>query len=178
MGLDAIFEPIWNRTWVRAANPTEARDGTTLGAGTNTLENRFRFTNGIARVGFGANMPLSEQQSLTFEAGGQLRAICYRLDQWDAIQQSRTASTQHWNEWTRSWGLSVRFASADLHYRGRLTTGAGRPGFDDNGGGFLVTDRAALAPGSDFIGGIPQFGLRFADVRAVTHQISVSVPIR
>jgi hypothetical protein len=181
MGLDAIYEPIWSRTWVRAVEPTEARDGTMLDAGMNTLDNRFRFTNGIARVGLGATMPLSETQSLRFEAGGQLRAIRYHLEQSDAIQQSRSTSTQSWNEWTRSWGLSVRFASADVHYRGRLTTGAGRPGFDDTGGiiAVAVDDRAAPVPGGGgFGGGFSQFGLRFADVRAITHQISVSVPIR
>jgi hypothetical protein len=177
MGLDAIYEPIWSRTWVRAANPTETRNGATLDAGTNTLENRFRFTNGIARAGLGATVPLSKTESVTFEAGGQLRAIRYHLDQWDAIQQSRSASTQNWNEWTRSWGVSVRFASADLHYRGRLTTGAGRPGFDDNGGIIALDARAAPVPGG-FTSAIPQFGLRFADVRAITQQISVSLPIR
>jgi len=130
-------------------------------------------------VGLGLTMPLSETQSLRFEGGGQLRAIRYHLEQSDAIQGSRSTSTQSWNEWTRSWGLSVRFASADVHYRGRLTTGAGRPGFDDTGGAIAIDDRAAPVPGGGgFGGGFSQFGLRFADVRAITHQISVSVPIR
>jgi hypothetical protein len=163
---------------VRAAEPTEARDGTLLGAGTNTLDNHFRFTNGIARAGVGLTFPLSETQSLRFEAGGQLRAVRYHLEQQDAIQQASTTSTQSWNEWSRSWGLSVRFAGADVQYRGRLTTGAGRPGFDDGGGIIAVDDRAVPTPGGGFGIGVPQFGLRFADVRAITHQISVSVPIR
>jgi len=178
MGLDAIYEPIWSRSWVRAAEPTETRNGLTLDAGANTLENRFRFANAITRVGLAATVPLSKDQSVTFESGGQLRAIRYHLDQWDAIQQSRSASTQNWNEWTRSWGVTVRFAGADLHYRGRLTTGAGRPGFDDNGGAFAVEDRAAPVPGGGFTSSVFPFGLTFADVRATTHQISVSVPIR
>lgn len=178
LGLDAIYEPIWSRTWVRAATPTETRTGTTLDAGANTLENRFRFTNGIARAGLAATLPLSKEESVTFETGGQLRAIRYHLDQRDAIQQSSSASTQNWNEWTRSWGVNIRLASAELHYRGRLTTGAGRPGFDDNGGIIAVAGTAATVPVGSFAPPIPQFGLRFADVRATTHQISVSVPIR
>jgi hypothetical protein len=179
MGLDAIYEPIWSQTWVRAATPTETRQGVMLDAGTNTLENRFRFANGIARAGFAATLPLSKDQSVTFETGGQLRAIRYHVNQWDAIQESRSASTQNWNEWTRSWGMSVRFASAELHYRGRLTTGAGRPGFDDtSGGGVIIDDRAAPVPGSGFSSSIPQFGLTFGNVRSTTHQIAISVPIR
>jgi hypothetical protein len=179
LGADAILEPIWSRTWVRADRPTETRQGLTLGEGTNTLDNRFRFTNGIARVGLAATLPLSTEQSITFESGGQLRAIRYHLDQRDAIEQSRSSSTQNWNEWTRSWGVSVRFATATLHYRGRLTTGAGRPGLDDNGGVFVVDDVAAPRPGPGFTGStVDPFGLTFGGVRATTHQISLSVPIR
>lgn len=178
VGFDAIFEPIASRSWVRADRPTEARDGTTLGPGTNTLESRFRFTNAIARTGVAATLPLAGTRSLTFETGGQLRAIRYRLTQWNAIEGVTSASTQHWNEWTRSWGLTFRFAHADVHYRGNLTTGAGRPGFDDAGGIFVV-DRAP-PPGvvSDVSSFVGPFGLRFDKVRATTHQISFSVPIR
>jgi hypothetical protein len=175
MGFDAIFEPITSRTWVRADEPVETRSGATLDAGMNTLESQFHYANAIARLGLAASVPLSKDQSLRFEAGGQLRAIRYDLDQRDAIRESRTTSTQRWNEWTRSWGVSVRFAGADLRYRGSLTTGAGRPGFDDFDGVIAVAD-AVPRPG--FSSFAPPFGLAFDDVRATTHQISLSVPIR
>ena len=175
IGFDAILEPIASRTWVNADDSVETLAGPALPAGTRTLENRFRFTNAITRLGFAATVPLSKEQSLRFETGGQLRAIRYHLDQHDLIRDSRSASTQHWNEWTRSWGLSVRFAGADLHYRGNLTTGAGRPGFDDFDGGIAVAD-AAPRPG--FSSFVPTFGPSFDKVRATTHQISLSVPIR
>jgi len=108
-------------------------------------------------------------------AGGQLHAIRYHLSQRDVIRDERSTSTQNWNEWTRSWGASVRFAGADLHYRGNLTTGAGRPGLDDFNGG--VIEPVALTSSSSFRS-FAAFGRTFGDVRATTHQISLSVPIR
>ena len=173
-GFEAVYEPIWRHSWVRAAEPTEARDGTPIDAGTTVLENQFRFHNAIARLGLGFGVPIVGEHALTFEAGGQLRAIRYRLEQQDAIQVTRVASTQGWNEWTRSWGVSYRFAGAAVQYRGNLTTGASRPGFDDDGG-------VVFAPGIDArpcCGQQVAFGLRFDDVRTTTHQISFSVPIR
>jgi hypothetical protein len=174
-GFEAIYEPIWRHSWVRADEPTEARDGTPIDAGTNVLENDFRFHNAIARLGLGFAVPIVGEHALTFEAGGQLRAVRYRLEQQDAIQVAHVSSTQGWNEWTRSWGVSYRFAGAAVQYRGNLTTGASRPGFDDDGG------VVAFAPGSDLrpcCGQPVPFGLKFDDVRTTTHQISFSVPIR
>ena len=173
-GFEAIYEPIWSQSWVRAGEPTEARDGTPIDAGTTVLESHFRFNNAIARLGLGFAVPIVGEHALAFQAGGQLRAIRYRLEQQDAIQAARVASTQSWNEWTRSWGVSYRFAGAALQYRGNLTTGASRPGFDDNGG-------VVFAPGIDARPCCAQtvpFGLKFDDVRTTTHQISFSVPIR
>jgi hypothetical protein len=173
-GFEAIYEPIWRHSWVRADEPTEARDGTPIDAGANVLENDFRFHNAIARLGVGFAVPIVGEHALTFEAGGQLRAIRYRLEQQDAIQVAHVSSTQGWNEWTRSWGVSYRFAGAAVQYRGNLTTGASRPGFDDDGG-------VVFAPGIDLrpcCGQPVPFGLKFDDVRTTTHQISFSVPIR
>jgi hypothetical protein len=173
VGLEGLYEPIWSRSWVRADEPMDARDGTSIEAGTNVLENRFHFHNGVARLGLAAALPIAGGHALTLETGGQLRAIRYRLEQWDAVQLEQSASTQGWNEWTRSWGLSYRFAGAALQYRGNLTTGASRPGFDDDGN--VVVPTIDARPG--FSSTVP-FGLRFAEVRTTTHQISFSVPIR
>jgi hypothetical protein len=172
-GVDAILEPIWSRSWDRAKTATETRTGVPIEAGATTLANRFRFTNGILRAGVATRGAVTSNFSMGFEAGGQLKAVRYRLDQWDAIQLRETASTQSWNEWTRSWGLSLRFAGGDLRYRGSLTTGAGRPGFDGNPG-FVAVD--AL---SSFRGPVGRFGVTpFDDVRVTTHQISFSIAIR
>ena len=174
VGLDAIYEPIWSHTWTVANNESTTDDGTLLTAGSRTLDNRFRFQNGIARLGVAGTLPLSSDQSLTLETGGQLHAIRYRLDQFDVTQPASSASTQHWNEWTRTWGLTYRFAGATLEYRGNLTTGAWRNSFDDLGN--VVLDPAAdVVPG---FGSTRPFGLSFAKVRTTTHQIAFSVPIR
>jgi hypothetical protein len=175
MGFDAIFEPITSRTWDEAEKEVETLAGSMLDAGTRTLDSRFRFTNAIARLGFAATFPFSTDYSLRLEAGGQLHAIRYHLSQRDVIRDERSTSTQNWNEWTRSWGVSVRFAGADLHYRGNLTTGAGRPGLDALNGG--IVDPVALTSSSSFRS-FAAFGRTFGDVRATTHQISLSVPIR
>jgi hypothetical protein len=174
VGLDAIFEPIWNRTWVHADKPAETLAGTMLSAGTRTLESDFRFTNAIARLGVAARAPISTDMALTFEAGGQMRAMRYRLEQQDAIRDLQSASTQRWNEWTRSWGVSFRAMTADVRYRGQMTTGARRPGFDD----FGAVINAPRPLESSFIGPLPSATLPFSKVRATTHQISLSVPIR
>ena len=176
MAFDGIYEPIWSRTWVRADGVTDARDGTRIDAGAKTLDSRFRFHNGIARIGFGAASPMAKGQSFTLETGGQLYAVRYRLEQRDLVQQSGSASTQHWNEWTRSWGLSYVFAGAAMHYRGNLTTGASRPGFDDNG--TIVAFAPTLDSRPGFASSSVPFGLRFGKVRTTTHQISFSVPLR
>jgi hypothetical protein len=176
-GFDAIYEPIWSRTWVRADEPAPSATGAPLDVGATILENHFRFQNAIARVGLSADVPLGKDQTMRLETGGQLHAIRYRLEQWDAVAQASDASTQHWNEWTRTWGVSFQFAGASLQYRGRLTTGAGRPGFDDRGN-IAFAPTAGVLPTTSFAPPVPVFGLTFADVRTTTHQISFSVPIR
>ena len=175
MGFDAIFEPITSRTWDEAEKEVETVAGSLLNAGTRTLDNHFRFTNAVARLGIAATFPFATDYSLRFETGGQLHAIRYHLRQHDVMRDERTTSTQNWNEWTRSWGVSVRFAGADLHYRGNLTTGAGRPGLDDFNG--AVVDPVAFTSSSS-LGSFAASGRTFGDVRATTHQISLSVPIR
>ena len=170
-GVDAIFEPIWSRSWDRASKATETRTGVPIAVGATTLANRFRFTNGVLRAGVATRGAVTTNFSMGFEAGGQLRAVRYRLEQWDAIQLRETASTQSWNEWTRSWGMSLRFAGGDLRYRGTLTTGTGRPGFDDPG--FIAVDALSSFRGPGQFGVTP-----FDDVRVTTHQISFSIAIR
>lgn len=174
-GLDAIYEPISNRTWVRARTPTETRAGAPIDAGEKTLESRFRFDNAILRAGVGRTFDLGDERSLTLQAGAQLKAYRYRLDQWDALQQAARASSEGWNEWTRGWGASLHLADIDLQYRGRLTTGAGRPGVDDFGNVVFVTDAIPIGPGG--WGFAPQ-PLPFGGVRVTAHQFVLSFPIR
>jgi len=175
-GVDAIFEPIWSQSWDRADEATQTRTGVPIAVGATTLDNEFRFTNGILRAGFGATAPLSSTAALTFEAGGQLRAVRYRLEQRDAVLAEERRSTQSWNEWTRSWGMSLRLIGAELRYRGNLTTGAGRPGFDGFGG--IAVPDVAVRPGSSSFLPFNPTATSFDDVRVTTHQISLSVALR
>ena len=177
-GFDAIYEPIWSRTWTNADKATETVQGQSIEAGSTTLNSQFRYSNAIARAGFGVAIPIAKDKSLTLETGGQLHAFRYTLDQWDAIQQQQSNSRQNWNEWTRTWGVSVRLIGADLRYRGSLTTGAGRPGFDRPDGPIAVDALSSSSVPSPGFGSFTPFGLAFDDVRAFTHQISLSVPIR
>jgi hypothetical protein len=73
--------------------------------------------------------------------------------------------------------VSYRIAGASLQYRGNLTTGASRPGFDDTGGVAFSPTSIDARPGPGFNSTVP-FGLRFGGVRTTTHQLSFSVPIR
>jgi len=176
-GVDAILEPIWSRSWDRAETPTETRTGMPIEAGATTLDNRFHFTNGILRAGASATSVLSSTTSLAFEFGGQWRGTQYRLEQQDAIQERSSASKQSWNEWTRSWGMGLRFPGGELRYRGNLTTGARRPGFDNPDGVFVADALSSVRPGiatpfSSFI------GTTFDDVRVTVHQISLSLGLR
>jgi len=174
-GVDAIYEPVWSRTWVRTDVATETRAGAPVAAGEKTLESRFRFDNAILRAGLGRTFALDEQLSLTLQGGGQLKAYRYRLDQWDALQQAARGSNEGWEEWTRSWGVGIHLSRLELRYRGRLTTGAGRPGVDDLGiVVFTPFDAVPIGPGG-FFGPPP---LPFGQVRVTTHQISLSIPIR
>jgi len=176
-GVDAILEPIWSRSWDRAAEATETRSGTPIDAGATTLDNRFRFTNGILRGGVSTTSELSTTTALSFEFGGQWRGMRYRLEQQDAIRESANASTQSWNEWTRSWGMSLRFPGGDLRYRGSLTTGGRRPGVDTPDGVILEDALSSSRPG--FAVPFRSFvTTTFDDVRVTVHQISLSVGLR
>ena len=73
-------------------------------------------------------------------------------------------------EWTPSWGLHFGLAEFDLRYRGRLITGTGRPGVARIG-------MAELAADADFLPA-PEGPLALRDAWVMTHQISVSMPIR
>ena len=72
--------------------------------------------------------------------------------------------------------MSLRLIGAELRYRGNLTTGAGRPGFDEFGG-IAVPDVAVRPSSSSFLPFNPT-ATSFDDVRVTTHQISLSVALK
>jgi hypothetical protein len=75
--LDAVYEPIWSYTWADAAAPLQTSAGATIPAGGKTIENRFRFSNALIRMGFSQDMPFA-QDAKAF--GFQLGLAVHRID--------------------------------------------------------------------------------------------------
>lgn len=174
-GIDAIYEPIWSNTWAEAAAPIETRLGDTIPAGAKTIENHFRFSNVLLRMGVTQELELSGVgRGAALQLGLVIRSISYRLAQYDNVQVSGRNLDEGWVEWTPTWGLSLRFPEMEIRYRGRVTHGTGRPEVAGMGG-FRVADAALASPG---IIAAPSGPLSLAEVRVVTHQVSVSLPLR
>ena len=173
-GLDAIYEPILSHTWGEAQGDTPTASGGTIPDGGKTTENRFRFSNGILRAGVGHDVALGSRQLLRMQLGIGVRSIDYTLDQTDHAAETTVRQNEHWNEWTRTWGVSLHFTDLELRYAGRSVTGTGRPGIAQDGVFFAPTVDAA---GPNILAA-PNGPLSLTNVSVVTHQISVSLPIR
>jgi hypothetical protein len=177
-GVDAIYEPIWSHTWADAAAPMQTVSGAIIPAGGKTIENRFRFSNGLLRAGLSREFKLEmPQSSARVQLGAQLRSINYHLDQFDNVQAAGRAHDESWTEWTYAWGTSLRFPDVEIHYRLRTTSGTGRPGVaGSGGGGCCIAVDAAASGGRNFLVA-PSGPLSLDPVRVTTHQLSVSVPL-
>jgi hypothetical protein len=172
-GLDAIYEPILSHTWGEAHGATPTASGSTIPDGGKTTENRFHFSNGILRAGVGHDFETGAHQILRVQLGIGVRSIDYTLDQTDHVAETTLRQSEHWNEWTRTWGLSLHFTDLELRYAGRSVTGTGRPGIAPNGGVFFAADAA----GPNILAA-PNGPLSLTNVSVMTHQFSVSLPIR
>lgn len=170
-GIDAIFEPIRSHTWADAATPVPTAGGDTLAAGARTIENWFRFSNAIIRLGFTQERPVDESDAVVaLQLGLALRAIHYTLHQVDHVQSSERRMRQSWREWTPTWGLRWEMPRITIGYRGSITTGTGRPGVT-NSDVITVADVASsvlVAPSGPF---------SLGNVNVVSHQLSISLPI-
>ena len=176
-GVDALYEPIWSYTWADAVAPITTVLGSTIPAGGKTIENRFRFSNGLFRMGVtqelgragtGARAP-----STALQLGVVARAIGYRLAQTDNVQAARRTLRESWVEWTPTWGLSFRGPALEIRYRGRVTNGTGRPGV----GGIGRAELDNAAGGGRGILIAPSGPLTLDEVRVVTHQVTLSLPL-
>jgi hypothetical protein len=173
-GVDAVYEPITTSTWAEAAEPTTTAAGEVIPAGGRTVENRFHFSNAHVRIGISQELDTpAGAPGAGLQLGLGMRSIHYRLRQDNNLALSRRHQVERWVEWSPSWGTSLRFPQLELRYRGRLTTGTGRPG-------------VAMNPGIDFlrsaadasIVAAPSGPLTLDEVRVVAHQLSVSFPLR
>lgn len=171
--LDVLYEPIWSYTWADAAAPLQTVAGTTIPAGGKTVENRFRFSNALLRMGLAQDIPLDETRDVGLQLGLAVRRIDYSLVQDDNVQATRRRQREDWIEWTPTWGLSVRFPSWEIRYRGSVTNGTGRPGVR-SGGDVTVTPDAA--GGTILVA--PSGPLTLTGVRVMTHQVAIVFPFR
>ena len=169
-GIDLIYEPISSYTWADAAVPTPTAAGDTIAPGGKTIENRFRFNNAWFRLG--VEQPVGEGAPTSFQLGLILHPIDYRLEQQDNVQLSSRSMRATWWEYTPTWGLSYRQPRFELRYQGRATKGAGRPQAQ------LILGGVRLANAGAAILAAPNGPMFMTDVSTVTHQISISLPLR
>jgi hypothetical protein len=165
-GIDLVVQPIWSETWAEAATDTTNVNNEVIRKGERTIENNFFFTNVNMRLGIGY-----ELDSASFQAGVAVRSYNYTLDQRDHVLDKRRDQEESWMEWSPSVGAKAKFSEFEIGYAGRMTTGSGRPGTQWSGA------KAEQAASADFIVA-PSGPLTLQDALVITHQITVSVPIR
>ncbi|HET7038776.1 MAG TPA: hypothetical protein VFH97_02750 [Gemmatimonadales bacterium] len=169
-GMDIVYEPAWSDTWAEAATPVPTAGGDTIPVGGRTVENDFTFSNAAVNLGVGVTQGVA-----TFQLGVSVRAYDYDLEQADLVAGTFRRQSEQWMEWTPSWGLRVDLPGVAVRYLGRVTTGTGRPGVAWTG---AVPGRAEDFAAANDIVAAPSGPLTLQDVSVVTHQFSVSVPIR
>lgn len=172
-GVDVVYEPIWSHTWADAAAPVETRLGRTIPTGGKTIENRFRFSNALLRMGFGQDLGFAGATRVVgLRLGLVVRSINYSLVQQDNVQVSTRRLEEGWLEWAPTWGVSLRFPGWEVRYRGSVTHGTGRPGVA-SGAQFATAESTRST-----ILVAPSGPLTLDPVRVMTHQLSVSLPLR
>ena len=173
---DVIYEPMWSETWADAAADTTGPNGVVVPRGARTVENRFRFSNAIVRLGVGreATLGASDALALGVRAGVALHAIDYRLDQRNNVLRTDRAQREAWMEWSPTWGLTFRFPEVELRYHGRYTTGVGRPGVANWG----LEDGSLRAVAGGGIIAAPSGPLTLQDAHVVSHQVIFALPLR
>jgi hypothetical protein len=173
-GVDVVYEPIWSHTWADAATPVETITGDTIAPGGMTLENQFRFSNAVLRLGVATDFVAeSRVPSAGLQLGLVVRSISYRLEQFDHVLGRGRTQDESWIEWTPTWGALLRLPGWELRYQGQITHGTGRPGVASS----VILDRAAPAAGGGIIAA-PSGPLTLDEVRVVSHRISIAVPLR
>jgi hypothetical protein len=174
-GLDAVYEPMWSHTYAAAAVPTETLARDTIPVGGTTIDNRFRFSNALFRMGVGRDLPIgSRPRAAAWQLGVVVHAIHYRLTQQDHVQDASRAGENWWVEWTPTWGLTLRFPELELRYSGRVTKGTGRPETQTNNI-IALADAAGVRAGGLLVA--PSGPLTLQGVSVVTHQFSLSLPL-
>ncbi len=171
-GMDVVYQPIWSTTWAEAQTPVVTLGGGTIPVGGRTVENGFHFSNALIRIGVSREVTLGPlTRTAALQLGLAVRSVHYNLAQQDHVEAVTRHLGESWLEWTPTWGLSFRFPELELRYRGRVSHGTDRL-VASNPNGFVVAD---VAPGF-----FPPVGsaMTLDGVHVVTHQFSVSLPLR
>ena len=158
-GIDAIYEPITNKSWIA-----------------DTVDNRFRFHNMKLRGGVGRDFPMvTPGNFVRLHLGGDLHWINYRLRQDDHVNGVTQHRSARWLERGKNGGISYITSGLQMHYLVSSRNGVGRPGVVAENGSVLATpDVISLAPWGG--PGITPVGL--GSVSSTRHQFSISVPVR
>jgi len=168
-GIDLVLEPIWSDTWAEAQTPVATASGGLIPVGGKTVDNEFRFTNALMRMGVGY-----QAEEVSLELGLQVRSIDYTLEQTDLVQETRRKQDESWKEWTPTWGFGLELPGFDVHYSGRVTKGTGQPGVLPSFGFAAERDFAAAA---NYVVA-PSGSLTLQEAPVVAHQVYVIIPIR
>lgn len=169
-GADFIFEPIWSNTWADAIDTLTTASGAKILPGNKTINNKFRFSNWILRLGLDY-----QEKVVGFQVGLQAHWTDYRLNQEDRVAETKRTQRENWVEWTPTFGLSLKLPDFELKYNLRVTTGTGRPGVRNDGR--VLVDGAERAASADFIPA-PSGALTLAEANVYTHQVALIIPIK
>ena len=172
-GMDVVYQPIWSTTWAEASAPTATSGGGLIPVGGRTIENGFHFSNALLRLGVSREVARSLTRTVTLQLGFLVRSVHYNLTQRDFVEGATHQLQESWAEWTPTWGLSLRHPDFDLCYRGSVSHGTDRLVVTPNNG--IVLAGARPIGGFFFPSSIPP---TLSGVHVVTHQFSVSFPLR
>lgn len=157
-GVDAIWEPIVNDSWIR-----------------DTVENHFDFNNARLRGGVSRDFAMLTPGNLVrLQLGAEYHWINYRLRQNDQVNGVTRRQRERWLESGRSGGVSFITPGMQMHYMVTTKDGVGRPGVVDPSEVRFVADAISIAPW-----GIPNTTpVGLGAVSVSRHVFSISVPIR
>ncbi|HVT37784.1 MAG TPA: hypothetical protein VHE78_01945 [Gemmatimonadaceae bacterium] len=176
-GVDLIYEPMRSETWSDAARDTSVGGNSMIRAGDKTVENTFRFSNTIMRIGLSHETALASDSGnvLGFQLGLGLYSINYRLGQTNNLRRTFRSQREGWIEWTPTFGLGFHTHTMRVQYTFSLTCGPSS--CMDFGGQRAI----ASAPAPVSAGGIiaaPSAPLTFDGGTVTSHKVWFSIPIR
>ena len=158
-GVDAIYEPITSTTWIA-----------------DSVNNRFRFSNGKLRAGVSRTFALLDPgSSFSIQFGAEWYTNGYVMNQQDRISNVSSVRKERWLERTRTAGMSFRIPGVEVYYHVLTRTGLGRPGvFDVNNAPPVVRTATDFAPWMP----PPVSATTLGPVHTTWHQFAISIPHR